>query len=121
MTEQEIKEIDLELDSLAGETQPVPDSSDTKKALDDGYSKLQEALKTVKHEMLLIDKTGKAHIAYIHGMNMMKNQFVVDFSTPSEDKQLVSSLIDECLAAVAEDVLKSQSESKSSWFGKFRG
>lgn len=120
MTEQEIKDIDLELDNLAGDTQPV-ESSDTKKALDEGYSKIQDAMKSVKHEMLLIDKQGKPHIAYIHGMHMLKNRFTVDFSTPSEDKNLVSSLIDECLAAVAADVLKSQSESKTSWFGKFRG
>ena len=108
MNKEEIAELDLELDSLVGDESPHQPNMDA------AVDRVREAMKDVKHEMLLVDENGVSYIAYIMGLNMEGPRLTYDFSTPSEDKDKVARLIDECLEAVAKDVLESDTP-KSLW------
>lgn len=109
MTKEEIAELDLELDSLVGDESPHQPDGDA------AVKRVQAAMKDVKHEMLLVDEDGTSHIAYIMGMQMQGPKLQYDFSTPSEDKEKVARLIDECISAIGRELLQSDNTPKSLW------
>lgn len=101
MTEQEL-EYDLsQMEIMEGETPPIPGDTEI---IEKAISIVQAAMKDVRQEMLLIDRDGTPHVAYIMNLDY-DNGIVYTFNTPSEDKERVAQLVEECLNAQIQEAM----------------
>lgn len=55
-------------------------------SLEEAHSLIQEAMKTVIQELIIVDEEGEHHIVYIHNVEYDPDTkgIVVDYSTPSD-------------------------------------
>lgn len=93
---------ELEQFTTVEETPPVPSDKDLE---DKAVSTIQEAMKNVVQEIVLIDKSGKSHISYVTKLCYEDNKVVFEFCTPSKEKDIVEQLTRECLEAQIKEVL----------------
>lgn len=64
------------------------------KTLDDAHALIQEAMKDVIQELIIVDGE-ESHLVYIYKINLVKGKLNVEYSTPSEKdiKDLVHKAI----------------------------
>ncbi|WJZ27912.1 head vertex assembly chaperone [Serratia phage 92A1] len=78
---------------------------------------VKEAMKNVIQEMVVIDKEGTHHIAYITHLEYTGGQVIFEFNTPSENKDIVQELAQQCLEAQIKEVMNRPKRKKL--FGLF--
>lgn len=102
MTKSDIDLSGLEEFEVVEETPPsVSDEEIYQKSLET----IQQAMKNVVQEIVLIDKQGKHHISYVTKLEYIDNMVVFEFCTPSEEKDIVEELTRECLEIQIKEVL----------------
>lgn len=107
---------DIDLSGLEGFEMPeeIPADSFDKDIYEKSLGLVQEAMKTVIQEMIVIDKQGEHHIAYITHLAYEDGKITFDFNTPSEKKDIVEKLVQECLEVQIKEA-SNQRPNKSFW------
>lgn len=78
--------------------------NDKPSSLEEAHGLIQEAMKTVLQEMIIIDEEGEHHIVYIHSVGYDPEQkgVVVDYSTPSDRNHVYPHVIKALQSQIAE-------------------
>lgn len=54
------------------------------RTLDEAHELIQEAMKDVIQELIVIDNKGEHHMIYVHGIEYNNGKIAIDYSTPSD-------------------------------------
>lgn len=81
-------------------------------SLEEAHGLIQEAMKTVIQELIIVDEEGEHHIVYIHNVEYDPDTkgIVVDYSTPSDRDVVYPHIIKALTAQIkeAEEKLKKE-------------
>ena len=81
-------------------------------SLEEAHSLIQEAMKTVIQELIIVDEEGEHHIVYIHNVEYDPDTkgIMVDYSTPSDRDVVYPHVIKALTAQIkeAEEKLKKE-------------
>ncbi|QBX32720.1 head vertex assembly chaperone [Aeromonas phage Asfd_1] len=88
----------------------------TPKSLEEAHALIKEAMKDVRQELLIIDKSGASHLVYVFDMHYHDGKLHVDYKAV-RDSDEVHALVHEAIEAQIKHTMKEEKEKP--WLRQF--
>lgn len=94
----------------------INDGVETPRSLDEAQNLIREAMKDVRQELLIIDKSGNPHLVYVFDMHYHDGKLHVDYKSLVENDE-IHSLVIEAMNAQIKQIMKEKEEQP--WLKRF--
>ncbi|UOX40420.1 head vertex assembly chaperone [Aeromonas phage GomatiRiver_11] len=92
------------------------DGVKTPSSLTEAHNLIKEAMKNVRQELLIIDKSGNSHLVYIFDMHYHEGKLHVDYKAVRDNDE-VHALVHEAIEAQVKQIMKEKEETP--WLKRF--